>query len=70
MRLEGLGQLESPMTSSGIELTTFWLVACLPSILLIHNLPPLDSLDSHGLRSLCVSDLQSVATSRECISGH
>jgi hypothetical protein len=25
--LEGLGQLKNPVTSSGIELTTFWLVA-------------------------------------------
>jgi hypothetical protein len=27
VRLEGLGQLKNPMTSSGIEPATFWLVA-------------------------------------------
>jgi hypothetical protein len=27
VRLEGLGQLKNPITSSGIELVTFWLVA-------------------------------------------
>jgi hypothetical protein len=27
VRLEGLGKVKNPMTSSGIEPTTFWLVA-------------------------------------------
>jgi hypothetical protein len=36
--LEGLGQLKNPMTSSGIKLTTFWLVAqCLNQ--LCHRVP-------------------------------
>jgi hypothetical protein len=27
VQLEGLGQLKNPMTSMGVELGTFWLVA-------------------------------------------
>jgi hypothetical protein len=31
VQLEGLGQLKYPMTSSGIELATFWLVVLWPT---------------------------------------
>jgi hypothetical protein len=46
VRLEGLGQLKNPMTSSGIEPATFWLVAeCLNQLRYrvpqYHKAPPM-----------------------------
>jgi hypothetical protein len=42
VQLEGLGQLKNPMASSGIETTTFWLVAqCLKQ--LCYRVPPNDN---------------------------
>jgi hypothetical protein len=41
VRLEGLGQLKNPITSSGIEPVTIWLVAgqefCLPHVVQIGS---------------------------------